>query len=96
MKQIVTIFALFLVMMNLSCQQQNRRTENPLLEKWETPYGVPPFDEIELSHYKPAFETAMAAHVAEIEAIMEESIIKYGDFGQLVLDGQRASAMNYT
>ena len=73
MKQIVTIFALFLVMMNLSCQQQNRRTENPLLEKWETPYGVPPFDEIELSHYKPAFETAMAAHVAEIEAITSQS-----------------------
>lgn len=73
MKRIVTIFALFLVMMNLSCQQQNRRTENPLLEKWETPYGVPPFDEIELSHYKPAFETAMAAHVAEIEAITSQS-----------------------
>ena len=27
---------------------------------------------------------------------LEESIIKYGDFGQLVLDGQRASATNYT
>ncbi len=73
MKRIVTIFALLLVMMNLSCQQQNRRTANPLLEPWETPYGVPPFDEIELAHYKPAFEAAMAAHVAEIEAITSQS-----------------------
>ena len=73
MKRIVTIFTLLLVMMNLSCQQQNRRTANPLLEPWETPYGVPPFDEIEPAHYKPAFEAAMAAHVAEIEAITSQS-----------------------
>ncbi len=42
---------------------------NPLLETWNTPYGLPPFDRIEAGHFAPAFETAMAAHKAEIEAI---------------------------
>jgi peptidyl-dipeptidase Dcp len=42
---------------------------NPLLEEWNTPFGVPPFDEIRNEHYLPAFRTAMTAHTAEIEAI---------------------------
>ena len=28
---------------------------NPLLEDWNTPFGVPPFSMIEDSHYMPAF-----------------------------------------
>jgi peptidyl-dipeptidase Dcp len=43
--------------------------ENPLLEAWDTPFGVPPFDEIRNDHYLPAFRTAMERHQAEIEAI---------------------------
>ena len=44
-------------------------TSNPLLAEWDTPFETPPFDRIELSHYKPAFETAIAVSRAEIEAI---------------------------
>src|SRR5687768_10170776 len=34
---------------------------NPLLAKWEGPYGgVPPFDKIRIADFKPALETAMA------------------------------------
>ena len=43
---------------------------NPLLEQPNTPYGVPAFDQIKLSHYMPAFETAIAAQKAEVEAIV--------------------------
>jgi peptidyl-dipeptidase Dcp len=42
---------------------------NPLLSEWRTPYGVPPFDQIEPGHYLPAFREAMARHLAEVEAI---------------------------
>jgi peptidyl-dipeptidase Dcp len=42
---------------------------NPLLEEWDTPFGVPPFDEIRNEHYLPAFRTAMTVHTAEIAAI---------------------------
>jgi peptidyl-dipeptidase Dcp len=47
---------------------------NPLLEKWKGPYsGVPPFDKIKVSDFKPALETAMAENLKEIEAIANNS-----------------------
>jgi peptidyl-dipeptidase Dcp len=42
---------------------------NPLLAPWSTPFGVPPFAEIEPGHFVPAFASAMAEHLAEIAAI---------------------------
>jgi len=42
---------------------------NPLLEKWETPFGVPPFEEIKNGHFVPAFKSGISAHQAEISAI---------------------------
>ena len=92
MKRIAAIFTLLLAMMNLSCQSQKADAENPLLATWTTPYGVPPFDQIELKHYMPAFEQAMAAHAAEIEAItasteeptFENTILAFDESGQLL------------
>ncbi|MEM1056074.1 MAG: M3 family metallopeptidase [Bacteroidota bacterium] len=43
--------------------------DNPLLATWDTPFGTPPLDAIEESHFLPAYEVALAAHTAEIEAI---------------------------
>ncbi len=31
---------------------------NPFVAEWDTPYGVPPFDEIEDAHYLPAIKAA--------------------------------------
>ena len=45
------------------------KQENPLLAKWETPYGVPPFGKIREEHYPSAFEAGIKAHQVEIEAI---------------------------
>jgi peptidyl-dipeptidase Dcp len=42
---------------------------NPLLEEWTTPFGVPPFDEIEDAHFGPAFDAAIAEARKEIETI---------------------------
>jgi peptidyl-dipeptidase Dcp len=43
---------------------------NPLLqEEWMTPFGVPPFDQIENEHFRPAFDAALAKKRKEIEAI---------------------------
>lgn len=42
---------------------------NPLLEDWTTPFGLPPFERIEDSHYAPAFEAAIAATQEAIEKI---------------------------
>jgi peptidyl-dipeptidase Dcp len=43
---------------------------NPLLEEWDTPFGVPPFDRISSEDYLPAFRVGMEAHNAEIDAII--------------------------
>jgi peptidyl-dipeptidase Dcp len=44
--------------------------ENPLLSKWEGPYGgVPPFDRVQVPLFKPALEAAMAEQLAEIDTI---------------------------
>ena len=46
-------------------------TDNPLLAKWPAPYEVPPFANIRIEHYLPAFDAAFAAHRAEIAAIAD-------------------------
>ena len=46
---------------------------NPLLAKWEGPYGgIPPFDKVKVADFKPALETAMAENLAEVEKIAVE------------------------
>ncbi len=43
---------------------------NPLLAEWSTPHGTAPFSAIELAHYEPAFDAAIACARAEIDAIV--------------------------
>lgn len=43
---------------------------NPLLAAWNTPHQTPPFSEIELSDYEPAFDAAIACSRAEVDAIV--------------------------
>ena len=47
---------------------------NPLLQKWVGPYGgVPPWDKVKVSDFKPALEAAMAEHLAEIDKIAKQT-----------------------
>ncbi len=48
-------------------------TANPLLQHWNTPYGLPPFGEVQAQHFAPAFELALAQHRAEIDAIATQA-----------------------
>jgi peptidyl-dipeptidase Dcp len=48
-------------------------TRNPLLEPWDTPFGLPPFAEIDEAHFAPAFDAAMAEARANIATIASES-----------------------
>ncbi len=45
--------------------------ENPLLQPSSLPFGAPRFDLIRPEHWKPAFEAAIAAGKAEVDAIAE-------------------------
>jgi peptidyl-dipeptidase Dcp len=56
-----------------SCHRENKSETmgeaNPLLAAYETPYEVPPFDQIKNEHFKPALLEAIRVHDVEIEAI---------------------------
>jgi peptidyl-dipeptidase Dcp len=44
---------------------------NPLLQDWDTPYGVPPFHLIKTDNFKPAIVEAIRTAALEIERITE-------------------------
>jgi peptidyl-dipeptidase Dcp len=76
---ITTIIAAVVVQTSQSTNAMNPEielstNENPLLMKWEGPYGgVPPFDRVQISLFKPALETAMAEQLAEIDTIAKNT-----------------------
>lgn len=61
MKNLILIVAAMII---TSCTRTN-----PFLTEWDTPYGIPPFDEITTEDYVPAVEEGIKQQVAEIEAI---------------------------
>jgi peptidyl-dipeptidase Dcp len=72
------IFALLLVLSLLffTCSKQaedkvmeGEVDDNPLFSDFETPYGVPPFDQIKVEHYVPAFKEGIKQQEEEIAAI---------------------------
>ena len=46
---------------------------NPFMEEWDTPYGIPPFDEIKDEHYMPAFKKGILELRADIAAILDNA-----------------------
>ena len=43
--------------------------QNPLLQEWQTPFEVPPFDRITVEHFREAFEVALKENLTEIDQI---------------------------
>ena len=63
MKRILSLAALILAM--TAC---NTRV-NPFLTEWDTPYGIPPYEQIQPSDYIPAVKAGIEQQMAEIDAI---------------------------
>jgi peptidyl-dipeptidase Dcp len=70
-KTLMTILVSGLVL--ASCSKQETKTDNPLLQKWDTPFETAPFEKIKVEHYLPAFEAAMEEHNKEIQAIIDNA-----------------------
>ena len=47
---------------------------NPLLEKWHTPFEMPPFEQIKSAHFSEAFELALQRNQAEIDQIANQRL----------------------
>ena len=75
-----------------SCGTSTDNTANPFFAEWDTPFGVPPFDQIKVSDYVPAFTEGMAREKAEIDAIVnnpdaptfENTILAYDNSGEFL------------
>jgi peptidyl-dipeptidase Dcp len=65
---------------------------NPLLQRWATPYGLPPFDKVRPEDFVPAFEVALAEHRIEIDALaavtdaptFENTLVPFDRSGRLL------------
>jgi len=49
------------------------KADNPFLAEWNTPFGMPPFEQIKQEHYMPAIEEGMRRQKTEIDAIVNNS-----------------------
>jgi len=49
------------------------QSANPLLDDWDAPYGLPPFDRIRAEHFEPALRAAMQLNRAELDAIAAQT-----------------------
>ncbi|MCQ2074251.1 MAG: M3 family metallopeptidase [Bacteroidaceae bacterium] len=65
MKKVLT-FA-FAIMAMTACT--TKTGTNPFLTEWDTPYGIPPFDKIQIDDYIPAIKAGIAQQQKEIDAI---------------------------
>ncbi len=59
-----TVIILLTMMTMTACTRTN-----PFMTEWDTPYGIPPFDEIQTSDYIPAIKAGIEEQQKEIDAI---------------------------
>ena len=62
-----TLLAIGAIAMMAACTQTKN---NPFLEEWNTPYGIPPFERIQLTDYIPAVKAGIEEQNKELEAIL--------------------------
>ena len=62
-------YAVAVMALLMSCGQ-NKNAGNPFMAEYDTPFQVPPFEQIKLEHYKPAFLQGMEEQAAEVAAIV--------------------------
>ena len=95
-KKLINMIALSAIVL-ASCTskpEQKPKTEktNPFLSEYTTPFQVPPFDQIKIEHYMPAFEAGIKEQQDEVEAIVsnsepatfENTILPYDKSGQIL------------
>ena len=66
-------------------------TSNPLIEGWDTPYGIPDFGAVKESHYLPAVKAGIEQQQAEIDAIIAN--VQAPTFENVVAAYERSGAI---
>jgi len=85
MKKLFTIIAVMVAL--TSCTRTN-----PFLTEWDTPYGIPPFEQIQEKDYLPAVEEGIKQSMDSVQAIIDnqdaptfDNVIAVYDRGSVVL-----------
>lgn len=65
------VIAAAMTCMVCACSQQPTESENPFFSEFQSPYGSPDFDRIQLTDYEPAFLKGIEQQNQEIKAIVE-------------------------
>ena len=74
MKKLILYSVLVLTFFSACNQKEKTMNDNPLLvDKFDTPFEVPPFSKIMNKHYLPAFKDAVKVQKEEIDAIVNNS-----------------------
>lgn len=66
----LVVLALFLSSCNTS-KTSVKDMNNPFFKAYDTPFEVPPFNEIKLEHFMPAIDAGIEQHLQEIKAITD-------------------------
>lgn len=69
MKNIPFIFVALMAVLLSNCKNDNM-TGNPFFSEYDTPFGVPPFDKIDTTHYLPAIIEGVKQDSIDIAAIV--------------------------
>ena len=70
MKKLLFMFLIALIGAT-SCKKEV--CDNPFYCEWDTPFGVPPFDQIKFEHFKPASLRGMEEEMADVNAIINNT-----------------------
>lgn len=73
MKKIIPILFAAILLADCTSETKEEMTNNPFYQKWDTPYEVPPFDQIKNKHFMQAFEDGMAQQISEVEDLATSS-----------------------
>ncbi len=65
-----TVLLLAIITLALTSCKQKVKSDNPLLNEFDTPFGVPPFELIKASHFMPAFLKGFEEQTKEVRKII--------------------------
>ena len=71
MKKIIMTAAVVAALGLSSCSGNKEQNTNPLFSEFNTPYGIPPFDQITIDNFREAMIKGMEEEKAEIQAIID-------------------------
>lgn len=72
MRNLVLAFTFFTIW-SVFTNSQDKYMDNPFFKEWSTPFQTPPFDDIKIDHYLPAFEEGIKLQKAEVDAIINNN-----------------------